>query len=75
LPSVVPPERVLLLLGNEGHGLPPFWQTWADCRWTIPMTPPTDSLNVSVAAAIFLYHLKCVCSAPSPSESMYQLEP
>ncbi|GIW92805.1 MAG: rRNA methyltransferase [Pirellulaceae bacterium] len=74
LPSVVRPERVLLLLGNEGHGLPPFWRSWADCCWTIPMAPPTDSLNVSVAAAIFLYQLTCLCPAQDQSESMYSLK-
>ncbi len=70
LPDVRAPERVFLLLGNEGHGLDPFWQRWADRRWTIPMSPSTDSLNVSVACALFLYHLTRVVPAQEPATSL-----
>ncbi len=50
------PEKLALLLGSEGHGLPAEWQEFADQRITIPMRPGTDSLNVATAAGILLYH-------------------
>jgi len=48
--------RVGLLLGNEANGLEVNWQTMSDRRVTIPMRLGTDSLNVAVAAGIFLHH-------------------
>lgn len=50
------PNRVALLLGPEDHGLSPRWIEACDRRVTIPMHLGTDSLNVAVAAAVFLYH-------------------
>lgn len=50
-------DRVALLLGNEGDGLPQEWIDLATDRVTIPMTGPADSLNVGVAAGIMLFHL------------------
>lgn len=50
------PERIALLFGHEGHGLPPEWQDRCDTRLSIPMPHGVDSLNVSVAAGIFLHH-------------------
>lgn len=55
--AVSRPEKLALLLGCEGHGLPEAWQHFADHRITIPMRPGTDSLNVATAAGILLYHL------------------
>jgi tRNA G18 (ribose-2'-O)-methylase SpoU len=49
-------ERLALLLGSEGHGLGDSWLQLADRRVTIPMQLGIDSLNVSVAAAVLLYH-------------------
>jgi tRNA G18 (ribose-2'-O)-methylase SpoU len=43
--------------GNETDGLFPTWLQMADVRATIPMSASVDSLNVSVAAGIFLHHL------------------
>jgi tRNA G18 (ribose-2'-O)-methylase SpoU len=57
LSSWKPPQRVALLLGNEGHGLAPAWQQQAECRVTIPMQAGIDSLNVAAAAAVLLYHV------------------
>ncbi len=57
LADFTPPARLALLLGNEGHGLRPEHLEQCDHRVTLPMQPGTDSLNVSVAAGIFLYHL------------------
>jgi tRNA G18 (ribose-2'-O)-methylase SpoU len=48
--------RVGLLFGNEAQGLDPHWIAACDRRVTIPMSHGTDSLNVSTAAGIFLYH-------------------
>ena len=50
------PEKVGLLLGREREGLAPEFAERADHRVTISMVPGADSLNVSVAAGIFLYH-------------------
>jgi len=50
-------DRIAILFGNEAQGLPPEYQHACDRRITIPMKLGTDSLNVSVAAGVFLYHL------------------
>jgi tRNA G18 (ribose-2'-O)-methylase SpoU len=49
-------DRVALLLGNEDSGLASEWLEMCDRRVTIPMHAGTDSLNVAVAAGIFLHH-------------------
>jgi tRNA G18 (ribose-2'-O)-methylase SpoU len=51
------PPRVALLLGNEAQGLGPRERAILDTRLTIPMHHNTDSLNISTAAAVFLYEL------------------
>ena len=58
LKSLSPPPRVAVVFGNEAQGLDE--QTIQRCskRVVIPMQLGTDSLNVAVAAAIFLYHLR-----------------
>lgn len=48
--------RIGLLFGNEAQGLDPAHVASCDRRVTIPMRLGTDSLNVSIAAALFLYH-------------------
>lgn len=50
------PEKMALVLGGEAHGLAPELIGACDRRVTIPMQPGNDSLNVSVAAALFLFH-------------------
>lgn len=50
------PERFGVLFGNEAHGLSPEHAAACDRRVTIPMKLGTDSLNVAVAAGVFLYH-------------------
>lgn len=55
LPTVSRPARLALLFGNEAHGLGNEWLELCDRRLTIPMHD-ADSLNVAVAAGIFLYH-------------------
>jgi len=48
---------VVVLLGNEPDGLGPHWVELCDHRVCIPMSAGVDSLNVAVAAGIFLHHL------------------
>jgi tRNA G18 (ribose-2'-O)-methylase SpoU len=56
LASAKRPPRFGLLLGNEAQGLDDSWVRGCDRRITIPMQRGTDSLNVAVAAGIFMYH-------------------
>jgi tRNA G18 (ribose-2'-O)-methylase SpoU len=49
-------ERLGLLFGNEAQGLGADYVAACHRRVTIPMHLGTDSLNVAVAAAVFLYH-------------------
>lgn len=49
-------ERLAILFGSEGHGLSSEMQSLCTQRVTIPMHPGIDSLNVAVAAAVFLHH-------------------
>jgi len=50
-------NRLALLLGNEGNGLPPHLTELCQHKVTIPMSADVDSLNVGVATGIFLYAL------------------
>lgn len=52
------PPRVAVLFGQEFGGLSSQWLSAADRRVTIPMQPGTDSLNLGVAAGIFIYEMK-----------------
>ncbi|WP_448380670.1 TrmH family RNA methyltransferase [Gloeomargarita sp.] len=45
----------LLLLGNEGQGLPESWLERADRVVRVPQPPGVESLNVAIAAAVCLY--------------------
>ncbi|MBC8108636.1 MAG: RNA methyltransferase [Anaerolineae bacterium] len=56
LGDVKPPPRVAVLFGNEAQGLSPDHIALCGRRVTIPMKLGTDSLNVAVAAGVFLYH-------------------
>jgi tRNA G18 (ribose-2'-O)-methylase SpoU len=49
--------RVAIALGNEAQGLDQQTVEMCDRRVTIPMKLGTDSLNVVVAAAVFLFQL------------------
>lgn len=50
-------EPFILVLGNEAHGISQKVNELADIKVTIPMKD-IDSLNVSVAAGILMYHFK-----------------
>jgi tRNA G18 (ribose-2'-O)-methylase SpoU len=58
LQGISPPARVGLLIGSEAHGLGETWLDCADKKVTIPMSLGTDSLNVGVAAGIFMHHYR-----------------
>ncbi len=51
------PKLCALAVGNEAAGLPEQWYEQPSTLIEIPMQPPIDSLNVSVAAAVVLYHI------------------
>ena len=51
-------DRVALVLGGEGHGLSPRWESSADRRAIIPMRAGIDSLNVAAATAVACYALQ-----------------
>ena len=57
LAKVKRPDRVALLLGNEGPGLETDLVALCDKRVTLPMRRGIDSLNVAAASAVFLYQL------------------
>ncbi len=48
----------VLLVGGEGGGLGPETIAAADAAVVIPMAPPVESLNVSVAAALLVYEAR-----------------
>lgn len=56
LETMTRPKRLCLLFGNEGDGLDDTWLELADVAATIPVNPTADSLNVAVAAGIFMFH-------------------
>lgn len=49
-------KHTALLFGNEADGLDGHWRSLCDRQLTIPMRLGTDSLNVAIAAGIFLHH-------------------
>jgi tRNA G18 (ribose-2'-O)-methylase SpoU len=55
------PARIALCLGNEAAGLDPEWLGACDTLLRLDMERQTDSLNVSVAAGVFLYALQRRC--------------
>lgn len=50
--------RVVVVAGAEGRGLRPLVARTCDALVCIPMQPPVESLNVSVAAALLLYEAR-----------------
>jgi tRNA G18 (ribose-2'-O)-methylase SpoU len=59
------PERVALLVGNEGDGLSSAAVAAADLTLAIPMAAGVDSLNVATAAAIALHRLAACRRRPA----------
>jgi tRNA G18 (ribose-2'-O)-methylase SpoU len=60
------PDRIAVLFGNEAQGLAADYVAACDRRVTIPMQLGTDSLNVSIAAGIVMYHFAQYASAVGP---------
>ncbi len=50
--------QVLLVIGNEAHGLPTEWVAQCESTITLPMDGSTESFNAAVAGSIALYLLK-----------------
>lgn len=50
-------NKVAIVMGNELHGLSDYAQAQADFNVKIPMSGFTESLNLSVSAAICIYEL------------------
>jgi 23S rRNA (guanosine2251-2'-O)-methyltransferase len=50
--------RLVLVFGAEGRGLRPLVARTCDALGSIPMEKPVESLNVSVAAALFLFEAR-----------------
>ena len=44
-----------VIIGNEGHGVPEDVSSASDGGIYIPISSKTESLNASVAAAIFMW--------------------
>lgn len=49
---------LVVTLGAEGPGLSPALERRADLCITIPLAPPVESLNVTVAAAVTLFEIR-----------------
>lgn len=55
LPAELPLQDCILLVGNEGHGLPEKVIQKCDANLTLPMPGNTESLNAAIAGSIALY--------------------
>lgn len=56
--EAVPAEKVAIILGNEGAGVKREYIAEADKIIKIPIYGKAESLNVSIAAGILMYHLR-----------------
>lgn len=56
--EMVSPEKVALILGNEGSGVDKELLQVADSIVNIPIYGKAESLNVSIAAGILMYYLR-----------------
>lgn len=57
-PSLHDVERMAIVMGTEGDGLPRETIAAADCTVRIPMMHGVDSLNVAAAAAVAFWELR-----------------
>lgn len=58
LHELKPPDRLALIVGNEGAGLSADAQRLADRLVALPIASTVESLNVAVATGILLYQLR-----------------
>lgn len=52
------PKKTALVIGSEGNGIREKVLELLDRKITIPMTGKSESLNVSIAAGIMMYHIQ-----------------
>lgn len=52
------PRTLILAVGAEGPGLSPTLLASTDLRLTIPIEPPVESLNATVAASLVLFEAR-----------------
>ena len=64
LPEVDFSGRCMVVIGNEGAGVPAEVQSAADELITIPQSPKVESLNAGIAASIILYEAARQKSSP-----------
>lgn len=57
MPTYTAPDKIVLILGEEVHGIPPELLSQCQDIIEIPMKGKKESFNVSVAAGIALYQL------------------
>ena len=57
-PRLAAEERLALIMGTEGDGLPHATITAADYVVRIPMAHGVDSLNVAAASAVAFWELR-----------------
>jgi RNA methyltransferase, TrmH family len=53
----IPKENIVLVVGSEAFGVSENIFRWSDMKVKIPVSEKTESLNVSVATGICIYHL------------------
>jgi TrmH family RNA methyltransferase len=58
LDEMTPPDRLGILVGNEGAGLTPEGLARVEHRVSLPISSAVESLNVAVATGILLYQLR-----------------
>jgi RNA methyltransferase, TrmH family len=58
LESLTPPDRLALVVGNEGAGLSGESRTRVEVLVSLPISSTVESLNVAVATGILLYQLR-----------------
>ena len=56
--ELAPTAQWALVVGNEAHGLSPFWLERLDRKLTVSRGGSAESLNVTVAAGILLHRLR-----------------
>jgi len=64
LPEVDFSGRCMVVIGNEGAGVPAEVQSAADELITVPQSPKVESLNAGIAASIILYEAARQKSSP-----------
>jgi RNA methyltransferase, TrmH family len=53
--DIIQRKQILLVIGNESHGIPEQWIAECNSTVTLAMTGKTESLNAAVAGSIALY--------------------